>query len=450
MPELSIVVTSFNIKAYIEDCLDSIFAQTYSDYELIIVDDASTDGTAELIEQKCKGRPNCRVIQLSDNTPGGAGAPSNVGIDASTGDYIGFVDGDDYADPSMFAELMATAKRDDADVVMCKHQNFTNEGEVNFIEPADAHRWTALLKSEADKSGQTFKLDVLKMISVPWRKIYRRSFLNRHKIRFPEGDFFYEDNPFHWFTTYAAERISLVPKELIFHRVDRAGQTMSTTDAKLLKMFQHFSTILKFLDKAQAPRGYRVQLCRWAISQMEWISERVDARFRQQLFQAFRGCLVSQAPSMTQDAVRQQGIDMRGAALTWFALNEHEQRFLQYVDGHDQLSISEQVRVLYFKSGIVGTILYPFVAVGSATLKVPSILKSLLTRHFPSDVDALRAEVKVLKTQIKALEYLVLADQQHNKDEGKDEAKRRLGPEQANKLQNRFVPNSVAKDKHYD
>ena len=77
----------------------------------------------------------------------------------------------------------------------------------------------------------------LRFIAVPWRKLYRRSLLEDHAIRFPVSDSFYEDNPFHWFSVISARSIAVVPEVLCYHRVGRAGQTMATADERLFQIF---------------------------------------------------------------------------------------------------------------------------------------------------------------------------------------------------------------------
>ncbi len=449
MPALSIVVTSYNIENHIKACLDSIFAQTFSDFELIVVDDASTDGSVLMAEQACAGRQNCKIIRLKENTPGGAGAPSNVGIDAASGEYVGFVDGDDIAAPELFDELMNAARRNMSDVVMCKHKNFVENGIIRYKNPADAKRWAHLLKSEAVSGIEQFKLDVLKMISVPWRKIYRRDFLNQHNIRFPEGDYFYEDNPFHWFTTYHAERIALVPKELIFHRVDRAGQTMSMTDGRLLKMFLHFDTIQAFLETQDASRMFRAQLGRWAISQLEWISEQLDPTFRKQLYSDFARCMTVLGDDLVRDAVRLDPIGNRGAALTWFAMTRREERFLQYLDGSSWLSPAERWSISQLKSSGFAPVYQSARKIFSSPARLPELMGAALSKISHLSAGVARNEVSALRREVRLLQRMVLAQHldlvEQRKQKGTAEPEKDIIASN-----NRYVPKSVAKRKHLD
>ena len=107
----------------------------------------------------------------------------------------------------------------------------------------------------------------LRFIAVPWRKLYRRSLLEDNLIRFPVGDHFYEDNPFHWFCLLSAGSIAVVPQVLCYHRVGRAGQTMANGDARLFTIFAHHGTIQDWLRERALFDIYSVSLLEWVISQ---------------------------------------------------------------------------------------------------------------------------------------------------------------------------------------
>ena len=124
----------------------------------------------------------------------------------------------------------------------------------------------------------------LRFIAVPWRKIYRRSLMEENAIRFPVGDYFFEDNPFHWFSLICAESLVLVPEVLCYHRIARAGQTMETADERLFKIFIHHDTIRDWLVSTGHEAAYRQELLGWAVTQLEWISRRTPQPLMRKLF----------------------------------------------------------------------------------------------------------------------------------------------------------------------
>ena len=274
MPQLSVIVTSYNIEKYLAGCLDTVINQTLRDIEIIVVDDGSTDGTPEIIRDYAKKDPRIKPILLPENTVGGVASPANAGLDAATGTYIGFADGDDYLELDMFEKLVAAAEANGSDLAMCKYRLVDETGAQK--PPAEKNRWDRFPTTEhveLDDDAKT--IEILRFIAVPWRKIYRRELIEANHIRFPVVDYFWEDNPFHWFSVCAAADIVVVPEVLCYHRVGRVGQTMATRDAGLLKMFGHYQTIRDWLAEKGLLDRFQVTLLAWAISQFEWIHKRL-------------------------------------------------------------------------------------------------------------------------------------------------------------------------------
>lgn len=287
MPRLSVIVTAYNIENYLAQCLDSVIGQTLDDLEIIVVDDGSTDGTVQIIRDYAERDDRIRPILFGENTIGGVASAANAGLDAATGDYVGFADGDDICDTDMFRKLYEAAVQADADLAMC-HYLLLDEQTGAMAEPADSHRWNGIQDGtvwELDGDGEgANRKRVLEFIAVPWRKIYRRTMLDRGAIRFPVGDYFYEDNPFHWFSVLSANRVALVPDVLCYHRVARVGQTMATVDDLLLKIFEHEATIRAWLKSHDRDRVYAPALLAWVAAQLSWVSLRAEGEMQRKLF----------------------------------------------------------------------------------------------------------------------------------------------------------------------
>ena len=121
---LSIIVPVFNVKAYLLRCLESIAAQTLKDYEVIAVDDGSTDGSGELLDAFCAGKERFRVFHKEN---GGLMSAWMEGVSHARGRYFGFVDSDDYIAGEMFARMTDCALRHDCDIVMCDRYDVIGE-----------------------------------------------------------------------------------------------------------------------------------------------------------------------------------------------------------------------------------------------------------------------------------------------------------------------------------
>jgi len=244
-PAVSMVMPVYNVEPYLDVAISSVLDQDFSDLELIIVDDASTDNGRAIIEKYWKKDRRVRVFGLDHNTLGGAGIPSNVGIRAALGTYVAFADSDDHVTRDGLAQLVATAKRSNADLAIGDFRTFTAE-DATGTESYDRAVWADLPVGEVISAASN--PDLFRLSPVPWRKLYRREFLQEHSILYPEGDYFYEDNPLHWFVLSRAERVVLCDTVVSFHRMEREGQTMSAQTYKLGAFVNHANTTMRFLD----------------------------------------------------------------------------------------------------------------------------------------------------------------------------------------------------------
>lgn len=186
--KLSIVVPVYNMAGgnKLKYCLDSLVNQTISDYEIIAVDDASTDNSLAILQEYESNYPwKFKVIQSYENVK--QGGARNKGIDAAKGMWIGFVDSDDWIAPDMYEKLLSKADRTGADVVGCDYcMTDTQSMKVGKLMPNNTLEQTGVLDREK------YKLLVMNPGSMVI-KVYRKSVIDANHLRFPERTF-YEDN----------------------------------------------------------------------------------------------------------------------------------------------------------------------------------------------------------------------------------------------------------------
>lgn len=287
MSKLSIIVTTYNIDKYIEKCLDSICNQTLKDIEIIIVDDGSSDNTTTIIKQYAEKDPRIIPILFEKNTIGGVATAGNAGLEVAKGDYIGFADGDDWYELDMFERLYNKAVAVDAEIAFCNYLEYDEVNDINK-EPSDFKKWNELSAFNGDlEQSEAFKKTILRFNPVPWRKIYKREFIETNNIRYPEGDYFFEDNPFHWENVTKASKFVFENFVGCYHRINRPGQTMGTADSRLLAMYEHHRTIVNMLKESNLFEQYKVQSIGWLIGNTSWISEKIDEKFLNQLCDTF-------------------------------------------------------------------------------------------------------------------------------------------------------------------
>ncbi|WP_349310905.1 glycosyltransferase family 2 protein [Microbacterium sp. MM2322] len=243
-PTVSVVMPVYNVEPYLDVAISSVLDQEFRDLELILVDDASKDGGRRIIQKYWRKDPRVRVFALDHNTLGGAGIPSNVGLRAARGAYVAFADSDDHVTATGLAKMVETAETHEADLVVGDFRTFTDQL-TEGTESYDRKVWGELPVGQVLSAVDHTAL--FRLSPVPWRKLYRRSFLEEHGIVYPEGDYFYEDNPLHWFVLSRARRVVLCDEVISFHRMEREGQTMSAQTYKLGAFVNHMNTVLNSL-----------------------------------------------------------------------------------------------------------------------------------------------------------------------------------------------------------
>jgi len=272
---ISFIVTSYNIENYIFQCLKSVAACALAQDEIIVIDDGSSDATTDKIRAFIDGENlpsgvEIHPIYLGINTPGGVGIAANIGLDMAHRDTVFFVDGDDWLNPETFNHCRDVFAARGGDFMMVNYCEHDSETGIDHA-PADQGLWDRV---QASLSPQQRLELALSFIAVPWRKFYRRQFLQDKALRFPEGDFFYEDNPFHWAVCRGTEKFSFYNQVICFHRVNRSGATMAATGEPLLAFFSHFDTIRA--DIAADDTALHSAALRWLITNMRWHLERMD------------------------------------------------------------------------------------------------------------------------------------------------------------------------------
>ena len=181
------------------------------------------------------------------------------------------MDSDDYIEPEMFEDLLLKAMDTGADLTLCDF-NIYYQKEKRLAPSNDQKAWKELCAMDFKKVPlRLIRQKTLALSAVPWRKLYRRDFLEKFHIRYPEGDFFYEDNPLHWFAVVQARRIAVVDIPCITHRIGRVGQTMDGKPERLAAFAIHAQTIHDFLESTENRDEYKIEFLRWFLSQSAWV-----------------------------------------------------------------------------------------------------------------------------------------------------------------------------------
>lgn len=209
-PKMSIIVPVYNVEKYLKECLNSIINQSLREIEVICVNDGSTDHSLEILNEYAKSDTRIRVISKVND---GLGAARNTGINHAYGEYLGFVDSDDFIDLNMFEELYNRAIEVDADVVIGNLElYFTDTGETKLYRDYDCYQ-----KLDDKKFFTAYdETWIVQNIGV-WDRIYKKQFIDQYHLRNPEHVIF-EDALFSFQTSVLAQRISVINRPFYKYR----------------------------------------------------------------------------------------------------------------------------------------------------------------------------------------------------------------------------------------
>lgn len=199
---VSIIVPAFNVEKYIEKCLDSLMNQTLESIEIICVNDGSTDSTPQKLDAIASSCPKVKIVNREN---GGLSAARNSGLAVAQGKYIGFVDGDDWADKKMFEGLVEALERNhSSELAVCGVETIFMYNEKKDKKIGYDNYFKLDRQGEYKINQTTFSLN-----KPCWNKLYRKDFLDRNQIRFPEG-MNNEDEVFSYFVFSRASHITYV------------------------------------------------------------------------------------------------------------------------------------------------------------------------------------------------------------------------------------------------
>ncbi len=244
MPELSIIVPIYNVAEYLPKCLDSIMAQTYRDFELILVDDGSYDGSEQIIDHYASKDKRVIVIHKTNE---GVSKARNTGLDRARGVFLGFVDGDDYIDKMMYESMIALMERTNSDLGICGYSLLDIWGNILYKTQEDGE--AILTREEAlemfFQTSQTFLGSI-------WNKVYRRSVCEG--IHFSEGICIGEDTLFLIQFMLLSKKVTYIMKPMYYY-LQRNGSLMQNN---LLKQSQGISVYYQIsqMIKLKIPHLY--------------------------------------------------------------------------------------------------------------------------------------------------------------------------------------------------
>ena len=256
MVAVSIVIPVYNIEKYLPICLDSIINQTFTDFEVICVNDGSKDNSLKILEEYAKRDFRIKVISQEN---GGSGSARNNGLKNAQGKYIQFLDGDDYFELQMLETLYNLAEKHNAEIAICSSKKVDDEGNITETKNPNSPLNLSLIPFNKVFNYKDFPEDIFSLTgTAPWNKLYLREMLLKNDLKFPRltGP---DDLCFVHMAIVCAEKIVAIDDEFINYRFNRpnsvqtyrANYTIDIVKASLyIKDFLQKKGIYNLLEKA--------------------------------------------------------------------------------------------------------------------------------------------------------------------------------------------------------
>ncbi len=281
---VSVIIPVFNSEELLKQCLDSVLNQTLKDFEIICVDDGSTDNSLEIL-RKYEENDERIIVLYQENA--GAGVARNKGIEIAKGEYIAFIDSDDWIESDALEKLYNNIKHNDSDMVLfnsVEHKP-NNEFRERIYLPKD---------SSIDYNNFTFdykyrKNFVMNGMMVIWSKFYKTSFIRDNNIKFYSHEIF-NDVQFHIQSMLFAKKISYLPEILYHYR--RMGQSSLQTSRAVTRrgfiLFDIFDEIEEWLKEKGFFEEFETNFYRFMLNESQGRLDRTDDSYKEDLFKILK------------------------------------------------------------------------------------------------------------------------------------------------------------------
>ena len=230
--KLSIIVPVYGVEKYIDKCLNSLVKQSLKEIEIIVVNDGTKDNSQKIIDKYVKKYPDKIKSYIKEN--GGQGSARNYGLEKANGEYIGYVDSDDFVEKDMYKKLYNKAKENNYDIVVCGNYNVSEDYQNKNID-------TFINNYNTDLENIFFgKMAV-------WNKIYKRDILIKNKLEFKEK-VWYEDLAFTLKAIMNSNTFAFIDEPLYDYLI-REGSTMNNSNVQRnLEILDAFNDILSYIQ----------------------------------------------------------------------------------------------------------------------------------------------------------------------------------------------------------
>ncbi len=246
MCKVSIIVPFYNAENFLDKCISSVLKQTYNNYELILVNDGSTDGSQKIYEKYCN-IPDTKIRYIyQDNA--GVSAARNNGINLAKGEFITFVDADDYLDENYLDIMVNTQNSYNADLTVCAHENYSNDGRKQVCRPFLSNTFCCGKEILEKIIPKIFYNDDLQLLTNPCCRLYKTEIIKNNGIFFNQSIAYNEDKLFNYIYSQYVTSFAFI-NNVLYYRLIHFNSAMRIFRKNIydesLKAYLYFLDITK-------------------------------------------------------------------------------------------------------------------------------------------------------------------------------------------------------------
>ncbi len=272
--KISVIIPVYKVEKYLEKSIKSVMSQTYKNLEIILVDDGSPDKCPQMCEKLAKTDSRILVVH---KTNGGLSSARNAGLDVATGQYIYFLDSDDYIEPDTLEIMLNAMQKNYADIVIGWVKPFyigtekptAFDGMVRYFTPADFNL--------GNSEKKLWPYDILKLPAVAWGKLYKKSIIEKYNLRFDEG-LINEDEGFKWYYNTKIKTGVFIPNEFYNYliRPDSIMGNKQTNGDKIGDILLIVDHVYEHMVAHKLMKIHKKRFCAWAnemIQNAKWFAQ---------------------------------------------------------------------------------------------------------------------------------------------------------------------------------
>lgn len=251
MDTISVIVPVYNVAEYLPNCINSILAQTYSNLQIILVDDGSTDACPEICDNYAQQDSRIQVVHQVN---GGLSCARNTGIALATGEYLSFVDSDDYLHPEFYQRLLDAIKSTGADVAVCK---FVQVSDLTTNNPG-THQAT-VYKGRQEIMRNFFNRNCAASV-VAVNKLYKRNIFGEHRYKV---GIIHEDEELTYKVFYDCSTVVYISDTLYYYYVRENSITTKKYTERNLQIFDILKSVIQFYEEHMEPELQKRAIIRY-------------------------------------------------------------------------------------------------------------------------------------------------------------------------------------------